>query len=231
MAFTSHQKPSIVSSNEQLRCSACKVNVLPNERNSHYRSDWHRYNVKRKCVNMSPIQKSVFEAKLKGIIECGREIDSISNKKKKKALNKTIQKNYDTLISNDQWNNSLTQNKAPSSLLTYTCTLCAKIFKTHQQCISHLNTKKHKKKFIKYHENLRNEQQEEINAFHATNDPQSNAESNTELDTQNPTMDKNLIPLNKLQPIKTIKNNPFIAIKQKQNKKNIYNYKTESKEG
>eukprot|EP01084_Bolivina_argentea_P174696 302602_1 len=193
MAFTSHQQPSSISANESLTCGACKVIVSSHERNSHYRSDWHRYNVKRKCVSMPPIEKKVFEDKLKSIIASGREINSMSKRKKKTALNKKIQKNYDTLISNDK--NLFSQNKAPVSLLTYSCTLCSKTFKTHQQCLSHLNTKKHKIAFIKHHKNLRNQSQQ-INA---------------------PT-DSQITPLNKLEPIKTIQNNPFISIKQKKQK-------------
>ena len=208
MAFSYHQQPSKVSATDQLICSACKVTVLPTERNSHYRSDWHRYNVKRKCVNMEPIEKSVFEAKLKSIITSGQQMDSISSKKRKKAMNKTIQKNYDTLISNDQWSSYKPSSQPKQSLLTYKCTVCEKTFKTHQQCLSHLKTKKHKQEFIKYHKRLRQMQQEEIHVYNATNEHQ-----NSESSVQNPSMD-NLIPIDKLKPLLTIENNPFISIKQ-----------------
>ena len=201
MAFELHRQPATASAADQLRCSACKVTVSPNERNSHYRSDWHRYNVKRKCVGMEPIERSVFEHKLRSIMASGQKMDEISNKKKKKAFNKRIQQNYCTLVNNEQWQqyNTLT-TKTPSSLINYRCSLCSKTFKTHQQCLSHLNTKKHRTEFIKYHKNLRDEQQDEIQAFQATNDEQP------------PSID-NAVPLDKLKPITTIENNPFITTK------------------
>eukprot|EP00484_Ammonia_sp_Unknown_P007671 CAMPEP_0197074164 /NCGR_PEP_ID=MMETSP1384-20130603/210970_1 /TAXON_ID=29189 /ORGANISM="Ammonia sp." /LENGTH=582 /DNA_ID=CAMNT_0042513005 /DNA_START=42 /DNA_END=1787 /DNA_ORIENTATION=+ len=231
MAFTYQPQAAHVSSDEQLVCSACRVAVLPNERHSHYRSDWHRYNVKRKCVAMEPIDKAVFEAKLNSIIASGQQIESVSNKKKKKALNKTLQKNYDTLISNDQWQISTDNTRQRSmdelsSLLTYRCTLCHKTFKTHQQCVSHLSTKKHRAEFIAYHKNLRQQQQEEINVYHATNAEQPNAEQNAQ-----PSMD-NLVPVDELKPVLSIENNPFITVRKaklSQKHRGVHVYDEEAK--
>ena len=47
-------------------CNACQVLVSINtfEKNRHYGSDWHRYNVKRKIANLEPIPKSLFDQKL-----------------------------------------------------------------------------------------------------------------------------------------------------------------------
>lgn len=204
MAYAFHQQPSTVSEDEQLKCSACKVIVLPNERNSHYRSDWHRYNVKRKCVGMPPIDRSLFESKLKSIIENGQKMDKVSNKKRKKALNQTIQRNYDTLVQNEQWQQYIDSKQNVSSLLTYRCILCSKTFKSPQHCLSHLQTKKHRLEFLNYHSQIRQQQRDEMTAFQATNDEQQNAEPAT-VDA--------IIPLNELKVITTIQNNPFIVIK------------------
>ena len=209
MAYAFHQQPSQVAENEQLKCSACRVIVLPNERNAHYRSDWHRYNVKRKCVGMSPIDRSLFESKLRSIIENGRKMDEVSNKKRKKALNQSIQKNYNTLVKNEQWQQYIDSKHTASSLLTYRCTLCSKTFKTHQNCLAHLKTKKHKLEFLSYHKKIRQQQAEELSAFQSTNDQQQNAEDSEEVAS----MDA-LVPLDQLKVITTIQNNPFVVIKQ-----------------
>jgi len=256
MAFAFQPRPEQVTNEEQLTCSACKIAVLPTERHSHYRSDWHRYNLKRKCVDMPPIDRAVFEAKLQSIIAGGQSMQMVSNKKKKKASNKTIQSNYDSLTGSDQWQlqqlsstlNSIKHKRVTAAggggsgsgngsdvtssslqLLTYQCTLCHKTFKTHQQCVAHLHTKKHRGEFSKYHRNLRSLQQDEIDVFRATNHGDGQEEASCvadvveyELNAANGNANANDDQSNKKQKHKKqqqpmmmcVENNPFITVKQ-----------------
>jgi len=196
-----------VSASDMVQCSACKIAVSPHERNSHYRSDWHRYNVKRKCVGMAPLSKSLFESKLNSILSAGQQMAASSKRKQKKAAAQSVTKNYEVLTQSPQWE---MDSPAPGSLLVYRCTLCRRSFKSHQQCASHLATKKHRAKFLAHHKALREAQQSEIDVFRATNgdDPSSEAAA---VPMQH-AMD-GLVPLDKLEVLATVKNNPFIEIK------------------
>ena len=214
MALTFHQQPASVSQSEQVRCSACKVEVSPQDKLSHYRSDWHRYNVKRKCVGMPPLSQQLFESKLSSIIATGKQVGGSSRKNKKTANSQHGAANYDVLKRSDQWQRDAASLRnlmdTTASLLVYKCTLCHKSFKSHQTCSSHLATKKHRSEFIKYHKALRSQQQDEIDVFRATNgtDPESEAAS---VPTQH-ALDQ-LVPVHKLKVDVSIKGNPFVEIK------------------
>jgi len=52
-----NEGPSIV-------CNACAYAVKAADRSSHYRSEWHRYNVKRQVSGLAPLPSDVFEMKL-----------------------------------------------------------------------------------------------------------------------------------------------------------------------
>lgn len=52
-------------SDETLFCNSCQHNVASaNDRNEHYRSEWHRYNVKRRCAGLLSINQSIFNSQM-----------------------------------------------------------------------------------------------------------------------------------------------------------------------
>ena len=54
-----------MSSDDRLVCNACQFTVRTSEeRASHYRGEWHRYNVKRRCAGLAPMAASAFAAQL-----------------------------------------------------------------------------------------------------------------------------------------------------------------------
>ena len=45
-------------------CSNCKLSLLTDtELRSHYKSDFHQYNIKRSLVGLGPVDKDTFEVK------------------------------------------------------------------------------------------------------------------------------------------------------------------------
>jgi pre-60S factor REI1 len=50
-------------------CMACQVAFRSGEgQRNHYRSDWHRYNLKRKVADLPPIALAQFDQKLQGTL-------------------------------------------------------------------------------------------------------------------------------------------------------------------
>src|ERR1700732_3471318 len=48
-------------------CMACQVAFRSSDgQSNHYRSDWHRYNLKRKAADLPPITAAQFDQKLQG---------------------------------------------------------------------------------------------------------------------------------------------------------------------
>merc|ERR1719499_1307835 len=47
-----------------LRCVTCRVNLTDDDRNTHYRSDWHKYNIRRKHGGKRPLSLKVFQQKI-----------------------------------------------------------------------------------------------------------------------------------------------------------------------
>lgn len=46
-------------------CCSCAIEITGEDnRQSHYRSPWHRYNVKRKCLGLAPVPETMFQEKL-----------------------------------------------------------------------------------------------------------------------------------------------------------------------
>ncbi|XP_040580503.1 cytoplasmic 60S subunit biogenesis factor ZNF622-like [Lepeophtheirus salmonis] len=101
----------------QYTCVTCHVAFQDsdNQRN-HYKTDWHRYNLKRKVENLPPVNLSNFD-------------------ERKKALEKELQ----------ELNG---ENKPPSGY----CMTCSKSFATEKAYENHLNSKKHKDKFLRFDE-------------------------------------------------------------------------------
>ena len=54
-----------MSTSERLVCNACSFTIrTSDERQTHYKSEWHRYNVKRRCAGLAPIPSSTFSSQL-----------------------------------------------------------------------------------------------------------------------------------------------------------------------
>lgn len=52
---------------EQIFCNACSYGIDdPVVRASHYKTEWHRYNVKRRCAGLQGIPQGLFEQKIAG---------------------------------------------------------------------------------------------------------------------------------------------------------------------
>ena len=50
------------SDNFNFTCLACRVTFINAElQREHYRSEWHRYNLKRKVAELPPVTKEAFE--------------------------------------------------------------------------------------------------------------------------------------------------------------------------
>src|SRR5262245_25744450 len=52
-----------------LVCNACGCAVADADRSEHYRSDLHRYNVKRRVNGLDPISEALFKQKLAALNE------------------------------------------------------------------------------------------------------------------------------------------------------------------
>ena len=65
-----------------LICNACQIQIhSDDERASHYKSEWHRYNVKRRCAGLASIPQALFESQL----------TALNNKKAAEASAKATQ--------------------------------------------------------------------------------------------------------------------------------------------
>lgn len=53
-----------MADNLSIVCNSCMYAVKASERNAHYRSEWHRYNVKRQVANLPPMPLDIFDSKL-----------------------------------------------------------------------------------------------------------------------------------------------------------------------
>lgn len=49
---------------EFIYCNCCQTNIPIDQKLEHYQSQWHRYNVKRKCAGMGPIPHAIFQSKI-----------------------------------------------------------------------------------------------------------------------------------------------------------------------
>jgi pre-60S factor REI1 len=49
---------------DSIFCNACQLTVSLQEKNAHYGTEWHRYNVKRKCASLPPVPRALFESKV-----------------------------------------------------------------------------------------------------------------------------------------------------------------------
>ncbi|KAI8971555.1 C2H2 type zinc-finger-domain-containing protein [Mycotypha africana] len=109
-------------------CLACQVAFQSAEgQRNHYRSDWHRYNLKRKVVNLPPVTLEQFNAK--------------SEARAKQATATTIATTGtatgSTIASSGTAAESVKENN------NY-CKACRKSFRSTHQYDNHIQSKKHK---------------------------------------------------------------------------------------
>eukprot|EP01083_Nonionella_stella_P152493 488917_1 len=70
-----------VPADGRFSCQSCKVYIDSAEiRATHYRTEWHRYNVKRKCAGMEAVPRDVFEERLAALISSQTAYSSDSSK-------------------------------------------------------------------------------------------------------------------------------------------------------
>ncbi|MES1916056.1 MAG: hypothetical protein MHM6MM_007913 [Cercozoa sp. M6MM] len=72
---------------QRVFCNACQVFA---DGRAHYREQWHRYNVKRRCNDLAPIAKELFEAKLTALKRRQGEQDEEDEEQKRAALRCTV---------------------------------------------------------------------------------------------------------------------------------------------
>lgn len=64
-----------------LVCTACQFAIeSATIRASHYTSEWHRYNIKRRCANLAPIGEAIFTAKLNALKAAQEENKQVKSK-------------------------------------------------------------------------------------------------------------------------------------------------------
>ena len=97
-------------------CASCEVNFLDeNEHKIHYKSDFHQFNLKRKMLQLRPINEPAFEKSLKEILEKSKN----QNKKNLEDEKKNCQvcwkefKSRQTFIEHLKSKRHLENEKAP----------------------------------------------------------------------------------------------------------------------
>mmetsp|Transcript_16329 Transcript_16329/g.14018 ORF Transcript_16329/g.14018 Transcript_16329/m.14018 type:complete len:82 (+) Transcript_16329:66-311(+) len=59
-----------------LQCSNCKIEIMNDESlKTHYKSEFHRYNIKRHMVNLPPVTIEQFEKKKNQILETKKLVE------------------------------------------------------------------------------------------------------------------------------------------------------------
>jgi len=57
-----------------IKCLSCQLSIYTQkEKDEHYKSGWHRYNVKRRAVSLPPISTEDFHLKMKRLMEASQE--------------------------------------------------------------------------------------------------------------------------------------------------------------
>eukprot|EP01006_Ploeotia_vitrea_P040571 TRINITY_DN66434_c8_g1_i1.p1 TRINITY_DN66434_c8_g1~~TRINITY_DN66434_c8_g1_i1.p1 ORF type:complete len:480 (+),score=259.99 TRINITY_DN66434_c8_g1_i1:89-1441(+) len=103
-----------------MRCVSCAVDLASvEERTAHYRAEFHRYNVKRRCANLPPIDEPTFLAQLAQLAKASGGKASRSDAQRQ-------------------------QQQQQQSV--FHCGLCRKSFKSESLHEQHLRSKKHRKK-------------------------------------------------------------------------------------
>jgi pre-60S factor REI1 len=105
-------------------CTACRLEFeLPGEQKEHFRSDWHRYNLKRKVVELPPVTEEQFNQRMQKVV--AEKQAQIEKDPKQKQLKKR-------------------EEMAKAGVKTMTkCVPCNKTFSNANAFENHLSSKKH----------------------------------------------------------------------------------------
>ncbi|KAJ0402063.1 hypothetical protein P43SY_009268 [Pythium insidiosum] len=105
-------------------CTACRLEfAAPAAQKEHFRSDWHRYNLKRKVVELPPVTEEQFNLRMQKVL--AEKQAQLENDPKQKQLKKK-------------------EEMAKAGVKTVTkCVACNKTFATDKMLENHLSSKKH----------------------------------------------------------------------------------------
>lgn len=107
-----------------LTCTACRLEfATPAQQKDHFRMDWHRYNLKRKVVELPPVTEEQFELRMRKVRE-EKEAQAASDPKQKQRAKKE-------------------QMKKSGVKTVLKCVACNKTFTTANAHENHLASKKH----------------------------------------------------------------------------------------
>lgn len=108
-----------------LTCTACRLAFAsPAEQKDHFRMDWHRYNLKRKVVELPPVTEEQFNQRMQKVVQ-EKQAQIASDPKKKQAAKRE-------------------EIKKAGGIKTMTkCVACNKTFTTANAFDNHLASKKH----------------------------------------------------------------------------------------
>ncbi|OWZ09571.1 hypothetical protein PHMEG_00017703 [Phytophthora megakarya] len=107
-----------------LTCTACRLEFAsPAEQKDHFRKDWHRYNLKRKVVELPPVSEEQFEFRMRKVRE-EKEAQAANDPKQKQRARKE-------------------QIKKAGVKTVLKCVACNKTFTTSNAHENHLASKKH----------------------------------------------------------------------------------------
>ncbi|KAK0557484.1 pre-60S factor rei1 [Tilletia horrida] len=116
-------------------CLSCNI-AFPNaqDQRGHYRSDWHRYNAKRKLAQLPPIRQDVFQQKVAAA--SGSSSTSAAAPQPEAQASGSAAANGSTEMQTDAASStSSTRNR---------CDVCNKSFASDKVLADHTNSKKHK---------------------------------------------------------------------------------------
>jgi pre-60S factor REI1 len=109
-------------------CNSCQFGVISDaERTSHYKSQWHRYNVKRKVKGLPCVSLELFQKKLE-LLSGNTKKDSDEEGKDENGLR-----------------SSTAEIAKKEKSIHLKCRLCGNDFKTQNALDNHLASKKHRK--------------------------------------------------------------------------------------
>lgn len=108
-----------------LTCTACRMSFgSPDEQKDHFRMDWHRYNLKRKVVELPPVTEEQFNLRMQKVLQ-EKQVQAASDPKMKQQSKRE-------------------EIKKAGGVKTMTkCVVCNKTFTSANAYENHLASKKH----------------------------------------------------------------------------------------
>ncbi|CAH0522740.1 unnamed protein product [Peronospora belbahrii] len=107
-----------------LTCTACRLAFTsPIEQKDHFCMDWHRYNLKRKVVELPPVSEEQFECRMRKV-RAEKEAQTIKDPKQKQRIR-------------------MEEMKKTGVKKVLKCVVCNKVFTTSNAYENHLASKKH----------------------------------------------------------------------------------------